>query len=141
MREREREDRQAGGERYDDAAKKEPGRRELRREPVEQVREEHEQLDVAPLLEVLEHAVRMRRCKAADGDEQPHREEGERQPAGGPRAMPVPQADRDARQDDEDDRIQDSDADDERVQPSPRSGGGRNRTLNTVLGVRVTIRS
>ena len=69
VRERERENRQAGRERYDDAAKKEPGRRELRREPVEQVREEHEQLDVAPLLEVLEHAVRVRRCKAADGDE------------------------------------------------------------------------
>ena len=116
------------------------GRRERRGEAEEQVGEQDEQLDVSALEEVLGHPVGMRRGKAADRDEQRDREEGEREPARGPGAAGQPEANRDDGQRDQADRVQDPDADDKRVQTSPRSRGARNRTLNTILGAPVTIR-
>jgi hypothetical protein len=140
VRQRERVDGETEGQGRDDTLQPDAWWDERRREPVEQVREEHEELDVEPLRDVLERAVRVRRSEPAHGDEQRDRDERERQP-GSRRVAPAPPPPRRARgQQDEQDGVRDADGDDERVQDAPRVVAPPNPTLMAILGLSVTIR-
>ena len=101
VREREGEHRQAGRARRHDPLEKAAWRGERRREPVEQVREENEELEVASLREVLDRAVRVRGREPANGDEQRDREECEREPPGSADPPRPPQTGRNHGQHDE----------------------------------------
>ena len=96
------------------------GRREDGREAVEEVREEHEQLDRDALRDVLEQTVRMRGHEAPDRDDQPERQECDCEPAGGviPAAAPLQKGHEGERH--IDDRVDDAEDGDDGVQSAPR---------------------
>jgi hypothetical protein len=118
-RKREREHRQGDRQRGDEPLQEQSGRHEGRREAVDEEREEHEELDVEPLRQVLECAVRVGRHEPAHGDEERDRREREREPPCCAGSMRDPESHRDDGEHGEADRVDDPDGDDERVHIPP----------------------
>ena len=130
VRQRKRPDAEADREHGHDSLQAARGWDELGREAVEEVREQHEQLDLESLRGVFDKPVRARRNQPSDGHDHAERQEGERQPADRTVAQLQPPLEGKADQSDDEDAREDRERRDDCVQDRPPGvEAARNRTL------------
>ena len=141
MRERERPD--AEPDRQDGDEPLQPPRRrdELRREAVEEVGEENEQLDLEPLHGVLQEAVWLRGVEPADRDDDAERQEGEGEPTCGAVPALQPTKEREHEQRHDEDACEDRKGRDNRMHETspPGSKPGGIVRFSRLLGMNDTM--